>query len=244
MSGRVLRFDDPEHEAVEALLPWFVNGTLDVDECSLVERHLKDCTRCGYEADSLRQLKTAYGESGMVPDAAQSLHKLRRKLDKPRARRLLPRLFDLTRFGRQSWLWVHWVVAGELAVILVLGMLLVFSGRPTTLYQTLGAADVPRHVAGSLVVVFELTEPDRHCGCRDAEVLGHRGKRERSSFSARARASTNWRELGCAEKSGSMSTTPRWNATASVRARGRREPKRLMNSFSTRPRGIRRHAVK
>ena len=155
MSGRVLRFDDPEHEAVEALLPWFVNGTLDVDECSLVERHLKDCTRCGHEADSLRQLKTAYGESGMVPDAAQSLHKLRRKLDKPRARRLLPRLFDLTRFGRQSWLWVQWVVAGELAVILVLGMLLVFSGRPTTLYQTLGAADVPRHVAGSLVVVFD-----------------------------------------------------------------------------------------
>lgn len=155
MSGRVLRFDDPEHEAVEALLPWFVNGTLDVDECSLVERHLKDCTRCQHEADSLRELKTAYGESGMVPDAAQSLRRLRRKLDKPRARRLLPRLFDLTRFGRQSWLWVQWVVAGELAVILVLGMLLVFSGRPTTLYQTLGAADVPRHVAGSLVVVFD-----------------------------------------------------------------------------------------
>ena len=55
MSGRVLRFDDPEHEAVEALLPWFVNGTLDVDECSLVERHLKDCTRCGHRRGQVRR---------------------------------------------------------------------------------------------------------------------------------------------------------------------------------------------
>lgn len=154
MNGRVLRFEDPEHETVEALLPWFVNRTLDRDECLLVERHLTDCARCQREADSLRELKAAYGESGMVPEAAQSLRKLRRELDKPRARRLLPRLFDLPRFGRQSWLWVQWVVAGELAAILLLGTLLAFSGRQTTPYQTLGAADVPRHVAGSLVVVF------------------------------------------------------------------------------------------
>ena len=84
MSGQILRFGDPAHQAAEELLPWFVNGTLDGDDLALVEQHLGECARCQHEIDSLRELQAAYVGSDVAPDAAQSFRKLRRQLDQSR----------------------------------------------------------------------------------------------------------------------------------------------------------------
>src|SRR5262244_238055 len=59
MTGRVLPFDSSTHAAVDAFLPFYVNGTLGGDELALVERHLHGCQRCRQEADWLRELFAA-----------------------------------------------------------------------------------------------------------------------------------------------------------------------------------------
>ncbi len=100
MSGRVLNFDDPTHQTTEALLPWFVNGTLKDEELASVELHLKECARCQREVDWLREMRAAYAGSETLADAAPSFHKLRRRLDESRmGTRLVPRLrgFELSK---------------------------------------------------------------------------------------------------------------------------------------------------
>jgi len=200
MSGRVLRLDDPAHRAVEELLPWFVNGTLEGEELVLVEQHLRECARCQREVDWLRELQGAYVGSDMAPDAAQSFRKLRRRLDESRTRwRLVRRLRDLRRFWRQTQPWARRAVAAELAVILVLGTLLVSGSEPGALYRTLGAADASRPAAGSLVVVFDphITEAElrrivRRAGARvvdgptgaDAYVLELPAERQAAALEA------------------------------------------------------------
>ena len=43
MSGRVLPLQGSEHTVVDALLPWYVNGTLRGDELDRVKQHLSCC---------------------------------------------------------------------------------------------------------------------------------------------------------------------------------------------------------
>ena len=45
-----------EHEQYDQLLPWFVNGTLNDDERTAVERHVADCAEC---RESVRVLEAA-----------------------------------------------------------------------------------------------------------------------------------------------------------------------------------------
>ena len=51
---RLYRHDDPQHVQTSELLPWFVNGTLDPEEHTRVERHLADCISCKQELARLR----------------------------------------------------------------------------------------------------------------------------------------------------------------------------------------------
>lgn len=48
--------DQAEHEEIQALLPWYANGTLEGEELSLVEEHLAGCSRCRREAQEQRAL--------------------------------------------------------------------------------------------------------------------------------------------------------------------------------------------
>jgi len=45
-----------EHHRAHALLPWWVNGTLDADDHRVVERHLAECTACQQESALLRRV--------------------------------------------------------------------------------------------------------------------------------------------------------------------------------------------
>ena len=48
-----------EHREVDLLLPWYVNGTLSVEEAQRVERHLVLCTSCQKEMETLRGIQSA-----------------------------------------------------------------------------------------------------------------------------------------------------------------------------------------
>src|SRR5262245_36110475 len=61
MSKREGRFAGPaqSHDEVQALLPWFANGTLDEAEHAWVETHLGRCSQCRAEAEECRALGAA-----------------------------------------------------------------------------------------------------------------------------------------------------------------------------------------
>ena len=69
MTGRVLPLHGSEHTAVDALLPWYVNGTLRGEELARVKEHLTACDQCRREVDWLRDVFAACAAIAPIPDA-------------------------------------------------------------------------------------------------------------------------------------------------------------------------------
>ena len=112
MTGRVLRFDPTAHKVVDALLPWYVNGTLEGDEREYVRVHLEECTQCRQEAVWLRDLHAACRATKPVPGATDPLRNLRRQLETRSTKRSLPA--RLRRVWRDSNVWTRWGAAASL----------------------------------------------------------------------------------------------------------------------------------
>lgn len=70
-----------EHQAVWAMLPWYVNQTLDAHERQRVERHLKDCLRCRGEVKLLQRVERTTREVDPAAAAMErSLQQLKERL--------------------------------------------------------------------------------------------------------------------------------------------------------------------
>ena len=80
MSGQILRFDDSAHNAADAVLPWFVNGTLTGAELATVEQHLRECARCQREVDLLKQLQVVCTADEPVIDPTPSYRELSERI--------------------------------------------------------------------------------------------------------------------------------------------------------------------
>jgi anti-sigma factor RsiW len=154
MSGKILRLDDSEHRAVDAVLPWFVNGTLEDALVERVERHLHDCSRCRSEVAFLKEIQETCRLAELAPDPTPAYHALSRRM----ARGPKGSLVDLGRavFGRwrNAPRWARWTIAGQAAAVFALLLAIApRGGGPGEIYQTLGA---PARVGGPTVaVVFE-----------------------------------------------------------------------------------------
>jgi len=152
MSGRVVRLDPATHKVADALLPWFVNGTLDPDERALVEQHVTDCARCREEVEWLRELHAACVAGEASRDGSNAFGRLRVKLEAPRERFSARRARGAWRFARP---WTHWVIGAQLALIGGLSVLWLQDDDHAARYRTLGAPSVASPAGGSLVVVFD-----------------------------------------------------------------------------------------
>ena len=62
---------DNEHETVELLLPWYVNGTLDPEEHQLVERHLDRCAICRENLAMLSEIQDVVRQDDPTPLIAE-----------------------------------------------------------------------------------------------------------------------------------------------------------------------------
>ena len=178
MKARILALDSDEHQAVQALLPWFVNGTLDDPEAARVEAHLAGCARCQADAAWQERLRDRRSPGALADDAARDVDRdwaaLRSRLDaKPPA--TASRAPRTTARERWPWpRWTRWVVATEAGVVLVLALALFGATRPTEPYRALGGAPVA--TAANAVVVFRpnATEAQIRAALRasDARVVG------------------------------------------------------------------------
>ena len=166
MTGQVLRFDAAAHKVVDALLPWYVNGTLKGEELEGVQRHLQDCALCRQEVEWLRELYAACAAAEADPGTSNSFRNLRRRLEtRPAGDR------DVTGSASKHTAWPRWAVAASLAVAVVVGASLLRDASAPTLYRTLGAAG-STEPAGSMIVVFDpaTTESDLRRILRKADA--------------------------------------------------------------------------
>jgi anti-sigma factor RsiW len=171
MTGSVLQLDPAAHKVADALLPWFVNGTLDGDELSFVQNHLSRCASCQREVEWLRELHAACVAGEADPEASRGLRQLRRRLEERPGRR--GPMASLREFWGRSRPWSRWVIATQLAVIVGLGFSILPAYDGPVLYRTLGASNAGVAATGNLVVVFDpaTTEADlrrilRNAGAR------------------------------------------------------------------------------
>src|SRR4030095_15410111 len=145
MSGRVLPLKGSEHTAVDALLPFYVNGTLQGEELDRVKQHLGCCEQCPREADWLRAVFAACEEIAPIPDTPLA--------DTGRISALAGRIATLVhRADREGWRrrvsagwaatqpWARMLMAAQLAGLAVLGTMLVTdTPADNAPYRTLGA---------------------------------------------------------------------------------------------------------
>jgi hypothetical protein len=171
MSGPVMHVDPATHRVAEALLPWFVNETLEGEEFVLVEQHLAECVLCQKDAEWLRGLRAACIAGAAEPGASNAFAILGRRLDKKSARRTIaePR----RGFGEKVQSWWRWIIAAELAMVVTIGVLWIPPIDQPASYRTLAADGAAARLGGTVVVVFKpsITEAEMR------RILGHAGAR-------------------------------------------------------------------
>ena len=153
--ARVLQLDTDEHQAVQSLLPWYVNGTLRDEERALVQSHLAQCPRCQADAAWQEALRTALPATAPAAEA---------EVDRQWAalsQRLAPARSQAPRWhhGLAAWLRSRWVplALGLQGVTMVAALTLAWwvAAPRDELYRGLGAA--PNAPAANALVVFRPT---------------------------------------------------------------------------------------
>lgn len=136
-----------EHDSVQKLLPWFVNGTLEPKEKERVETHLDECTECRDDLAFERTL--ARDVASLHLDADSGWQIVRQRIESPRHPALSP-----ARFARRQ-VPMGWAVAGSLAASLSVAAVMTTlkpSPPPDQTFHTLGAS-LPA-ADGQVVVLF------------------------------------------------------------------------------------------
>ncbi len=178
MSGRVVPLGADLHQKVQALLPWYVGARLDDEERARIEAHLAECPRCQAELAWEREVQAACAVSvpAVTGDADAGFALLRERI----AAQASPRqragfLARLEARWREIPTWTRWTLAGQCALVAVLGGVLVtMAPAPDARFQTLGAAASTSGAAagGNLVVRFrpEATEQEIRRVLRDSQA--------------------------------------------------------------------------
>ncbi len=158
MTGRLLPFDASTHAAVDALLPFYVNATLQGEELSLVEQHVRTCERCQRELDWLRNIFAELTTSSLRSDATRAAVGTQQRFEDDRLRR---RWRTRIQNGLQtSAPWTRWLLAAQLAAIVILGTLVATEGRDNARYRTLGAPSPSAQSQDAVAVMFDPSTPE------------------------------------------------------------------------------------
>lgn len=155
MTGRIIPLHGDLHEDVNALLPWYVTGRLDADDCARVEAHISGCAQCQADLAAERRLQAVVAET---PDAIGDVEAAWRRFE------LLPSEPGTKRTFRQQWRqsphWMRWAAVAQLFLLVVGGGAWLVRPGPKAepAYHTLSAA--PEPAAANLVVVFRPDTPE------------------------------------------------------------------------------------
>jgi len=139
-----------EHEFVQKLLPWYVNGTLSPGETERVETHLAECDECREELAF--EHKLARGVAMLPLNADDSWRAMEHRIaDAPPTRMSGRPLRLLRRSVPMGWAMAGSLAASVAVAIVVTGMRP--DAAPETIYHALGSPDAA--VDGQVVVLFK-----------------------------------------------------------------------------------------
>jgi hypothetical protein len=158
MNGHVLPFGGSTHATVDALLPFYVNATLQGEELALVEQHIGECADCRGEVERLRVIfdacKVYAAPSGDTPVGLDTTGDIA-------AARGPAGLGARIRLGiRAAPPWTKWMLAAQLAAIAVLATLVAGDARDTPTFRTLGNPAPIASAAGNIAVMFDPAIPE------------------------------------------------------------------------------------
>ena len=132
------------HKVADALLPWFVNGTLEGEELAFVRSHVHGCAQCRSAVDWLRELHAACIVASDSPQASRAARRLQGHLDVPR--------YAARPAAKRA---TRWALAVAAAAVVGIGTAWIAGVGSPPLYHTLGASDASAPVHASIVVVFD-----------------------------------------------------------------------------------------
>jgi hypothetical protein len=150
---RFFPLDDPVHQEVAELLPWFANGTLVGLERANVNRHVSECIACRRGLEDLRALQSAIRNDDVDSAATQAFAQLKTRIEQDDSKRpqQLRRRF-VFRWTRQVW--VRSLLIAQSAMLVLISIAYLSHPAPQY-YRTLAAASAkPR---GDMVVIFQTT---------------------------------------------------------------------------------------
>lgn len=148
-----------QHDKVQQLLPWFINGQLEAAQQGMVTEHLAQCAVCRADSGWERQLRQAVPAEPAGLDAERALARLMDYLppqEAPAGARAAPGSASASFPQRLSnWLfgngWMPWALAGQTALIAGLAFQAMAPDAPSD-YRLLSNGEAPPE--GNVVVVF------------------------------------------------------------------------------------------
>jgi anti-sigma factor RsiW len=183
VNARIVSLDSDEHLALQALLPWYANGTLARAEAARVEAHLQQCARCRADLEwqsRLRALTSLADTLGARDDrddrdvADRRWSALRARLDADAAEAAGRR--PAFAAPRRPARWLPWAFGLQTAFVLGLAVFVGWSALvPREPYRVLGAAQTGAVAANALVVFRpDATEQQMRHALRagDARIVG------------------------------------------------------------------------
>lgn len=164
------------HDAVNELLPWYVNATLSPHERVVVERHLATCDACTRDVHSLSQVSSALGELTPTPSVVSSLARTMAAVDG----------LERSQGGERGWWLSSWfqafwnpsiplaraALATQLAMILILIGLIASARMREQSFTTLSGPGAQSGGA-RLTVIFEPSISEEALRTALLEIGGH-----------------------------------------------------------------------
>jgi predicted anti-sigma-YlaC factor YlaD len=171
MTGRIIPLNGDRHREVQALLPWYVTATLSEAERVQVEAHLGECADCQAKLRDERRLAAEIAEAPApieAPDVEHGWDQISRLIAEPASRRASRRtpvaaritaFLEAARPKSAGAPWLHWAVAAQFCLILVLGAQVWRTPQQPAAYTALGSA--PAVAAANVIVVFRPETPEK-----------------------------------------------------------------------------------
>jgi anti-sigma factor RsiW len=149
--AQIIPLHGAAHAQTQALLPWYVNGTLDAAERARVEAHIADCAEC--RADVAAERRLADAVAALPVEAEQGWAAMQARMAATSVTPALPvprRASFRQALARPATL--RWVIGAQaVAALLIVGISLGSREAPAP-YHTLSSA--PAATAGNMIVMF------------------------------------------------------------------------------------------
>lgn len=152
--ARVFQLDTDEHQGVQSLLPWYINGTLQDVELARVRSHLAQCALCQADAAWQDELRSCLPAAEPVSNADADRHwaALSQRLGATDARASRP-ASAVTNWLRSRWL--PFAIGMQGVIVAALAFVWLAAPPRDDAFRALGAA--PNAVSANVLVVFRPT---------------------------------------------------------------------------------------